>query len=359
MGGNGEGREPNQLYRPFSIALLQGEKDMALFVADKENKRIVRWPLHEECGAAACGGVVVAGEGSLLNGINDLGVDFKICLDKQGHLLVASIGDNFDRVLKFRGDRGVELPVQSLDASVRDVTAGPSGILYILDSDGRRVLKRKEQPGGEIQVTVVAGGDVSGPEAEQLDEAENLFVTLEGCIYVADTGNHRVQRWDLGASAGVTVAGGNGPCGDLNQLDSPRGLAVTADGHIYIADELNHRVVKWSHGQSIGAVVAGGMGRGSEPHQLDQPIDVVLDSRGALYVAEFVNNRVSRWGPSPRPHETLGLLQHSQENIQNALRPVILTHRDQTAEMPPEPPLSASSSFTPGAYVHIVDDDLG
>ena len=37
-----------------------------------------------------------------------------------------------------------------------------------------------------------------------------IAVDATGVIYVADSGNHRIQKWVPGAMAGVTVAGGNG-----------------------------------------------------------------------------------------------------------------------------------------------------
>ena len=53
------------------------------------------------------------------------------------------------------------------------------------------------------------------------------------------------------------MAGGNGAGAATNQLRFPHGLFVSDDGSIYIADTSNHRVVKWEPGVSRGREVAG------------------------------------------------------------------------------------------------------
>ncbi|CAF1689666.1 unnamed protein product, partial [Didymodactylos carnosus] len=38
-----------------------------------------------------------------------------------------------------------------------------------------------------------------------------------------------------------------------DQLDSPQGIYVDGSGSIYIADTNNHRIQKWSRGSSTGS----------------------------------------------------------------------------------------------------------
>ena len=44
----------------------------------------------------------------------------------------------------------------------------------------------------------------------------------------------------------VTVAGGNGQGSLANQFSNPFGVAVDGSRNVYVADTLNHRVQKWS-----------------------------------------------------------------------------------------------------------------
>ena len=62
-------------------------------------------------------------------------------------------------------------------------------------------------------------------------------------------------RW---SQNGVTVAGGNGKGNALNQLYWPDGLDIDDDNQsIVIADTDNHRIVEWQMGASNGKVIAG------------------------------------------------------------------------------------------------------
>ncbi|CAF1274590.1 unnamed protein product [Didymodactylos carnosus] len=54
-------------------------------------------------------------------------------------------------------------------------------------------------------------------------------------------------------------------------------MYVDDDQTIYIADPSNHRIAKWQWGATSGQVVAGGNGQGSGTHQLSDPLDVIVD----------------------------------------------------------------------------------
>ncbi|CAF4191070.1 unnamed protein product, partial [Adineta steineri] len=99
-------------------------------------------------------------------------------------------------------------------------------------------------------------------------------------------------KWKQNA---VTVAGGNGPGNQLNQLNQPRGIHVDNDS-IYIADTDNHRVVRWEFSADKGEIVAGGTGPGHELYQLNFPLDVVLDKeKKYIIICDQRNVRVVQW----------------------------------------------------------------
>jgi sugar lactone lactonase YvrE len=103
---------------------------------------------------------------------------------------------------------------------------------------------------------------------------------------------------------GHTVAGGNGRGSGSNQLANPCGLYVDDDQTVYVTDPLNHRIVKWEWGATSGQVVAGGNGEGSGAHQLSKPADVIFDKeRDSLIICDYQNQRVVRW---PRRNGTSG-----------------------------------------------------
>jgi len=132
-----------------------------------------------------------------------------------------------------------------------------------------------------------------------------IALDASGNIYIADYKNHRIQKWEPGASEGVTVAGGNSEVDNKrnydrsasNQLHNPIGITLDADGNIYIADTGNHRIQKWAPGASEGVTVAGGSWAGFTANQLNGPNDITLDASGNIYIADNRNHRIQKWEP--------------------------------------------------------------
>ena len=91
------------------------------------------------------------------------------------------------------------------------------------------------------------------------------------------------------------MAGGNDVGSELNQLAFPFGIFVDDKQSVYVADFGNHRIVKWDRGATSGQVVAGGNGEGSNEDQLKYPSDVVVDQNGTMYIDDGANRRVQQW----------------------------------------------------------------
>ena len=143
----------------------------------------------------------------------------------------------------------------------------------------------------------MAGGNGSGAGANQLFNPFGIFINGSGNKYVADTYNHRIQRWGENDTVGETVAGGNGFGSANNQLNGPTGIHVDNSGNMYVADQYNHRVQMWTPGATEGVTVAGGNGAGTEANQLYQPWGVFVDGSGNIYVADQNNHRIQKWTP--------------------------------------------------------------
>jgi hypothetical protein len=77
---------------------------------------------------------------------------------------------------------------------------------------------------------------------------------------------------------GTTVAGGYGSGNATNQFSLPYGFYIEEDRQmILIADTYNHRITQWKMGATNGQVVAGGNGMGKRLDQLNEPTDVLVD----------------------------------------------------------------------------------
>jgi hypothetical protein len=69
------------------------------------------------------------------------------------------------------------------------------------------------------------------------------------CVYIADTGNHKIRHFDLRSGFATTFVGGNkgfeDGVGTNAKFDNPQGLALTSDGrYLYVGDTGNKHVRK-------------------------------------------------------------------------------------------------------------------
>ncbi|MFC1800607.1 Ig-like domain-containing protein, partial [Nanoarchaeota archaeon] len=110
--------------------------------------------------------------------------------------------------------------------------------------------------------------------------------------------------WIGGGADGWQTGSGTSLGTDYQSLDSPSGVGVDASGNIYVADTLNNRVSKWdSFGNAVGWLggATNGWQTGAAPaaaddyQSFDSPSDVFVDVSGNIYVADTLNNRVSKW----------------------------------------------------------------
>lgn len=125
-------------------------------------------------------------------------------------------------------------------------------------------------------------------------------------MYVVDCYNHRIQRFAPGSNIGLTVAGFSlGSGASRSELYYPTGISVTPTGTMYILDTSNYRVLKWQVGEPLGYVVAGGRGSGSTFDRIGATYGIFIDSQENIYLSEQTNHRVTFW---TRGNTTAGVL---------------------------------------------------
>ncbi len=133
-------------------------------------------------------------------------------------------------------------------------------------------------------------------------------------LYVVDSGDNRVQTYDLGlTTAHVVVTGSSGGSGS-GQLSSPGGDAVIGT-HLYVADRYNQRVEDFGSisGTSVTPVGSFGTGYGAGPDKFEYPTGIAADPGGHLFIADSNNQRVTEWSlsgswaPTPRTWGGLGV----------------------------------------------------
>lgn len=117
-----------------------------------------------------------------------------------------------------------------------------------------------------------------------------------GNMYIVDRENHRIQSYRSGSNIGTTVAGVTGTAGARrSELSTPYAIQVTSDAIMFILDTYNYRVLRWQVGEPSGIIVAGGRGSGSTLDRQALSYAMFVDSQYNIFISDYGNHRVVRW----------------------------------------------------------------
>jgi sugar lactone lactonase YvrE len=180
----------------------------------------------------------------------------------------------------------------------RRLSVGPGALMVLTDPELDRVVVY--DIAGEQPRKRVSFGE-PGQKPGQLASPHGAAISARGDLFVADTLNHRVQAFDLSATLegwpGRLLRTWGGFGAGPGQLDAPQaGLALppaeAQQKRVFVVDTGNHRVQAFDLDGAPSALVIGG--RGGAPGRLDTPTGVAFDPTGRyLYVSESGNHRVS------------------------------------------------------------------
>jgi tripartite motif-containing protein 71 len=251
-------------------------------------------------------GALQAEWGSYGGGHGQFGPIGGLAADAAGNVYVVDSSHN--RVEKFDssgnfigtwGHRGSELGAFNFGSS-QDYTHPPGGgiavtggYVYVADSGNDRVERFNLEGGEPLQWGTYGSGP--GQFSYPRGVAANA-----GEVIVSDD-NFRLQRFDpAGAYQGSVGSQGTGP----GQFGFPYGVALDAAGNVYVADDLNHRVVKLD--PQLSFLGAWG-GFGSRPGQLAFPRALASDPAGDTYVADTANDRIEVFDTNGNYLRTIGV----------------------------------------------------
>jgi len=161
-----------------------------------------------------------------------------------------------------------------------------SGHVYVADSQNHRIQKFTSS--GQFITKWGSSGSGNG----QLNWPRGIALDSSGNVYVVDSQNHRIQKFTSSGQF-VTKWGSEGS-GD-GQFNLPWGIALDSSGYVYVADTYNHRIQKFT---SSGQFVTKWGSEGSGDGQLNLPWGIALDNSGNVYVVDSQNHRVQKFTSS-------------------------------------------------------------
>jgi DNA-binding beta-propeller fold protein YncE len=222
---------------------------------------------------------------------NPLDSPTDVALDQAGNLYVVDAKNariqKFDqngKSLVMWGKKGAgdgeftfELPTTPTTAGyyAGGVALDALGNVYVADFGNHRI--QKLDPTGNFLMKFGSEGTGDG----QFINPGQIAFDSQGNIYVSDEGRNDVQKFDPDGDF-LLKWGGSGAAD--GQFFNPGGLAVDAQGNVYVAGGENQRVDKFD---SQGAFLLKWGSIGAGDNEFDFPVDVAVDSQGNVYVANF------------------------------------------------------------------------
>lgn len=283
-----------------------------------------------------------------------------IATDRSGNVYVGDNNNGRVQVftndgvwLRSMGQYGTNRTVPGQFNGVGGVAVDSEGNVFAVDVGNYRV--QKFAPDG-TPLTYFGAEDVpnrpgeqtfdSNPRAVAIDAAGDVYVVDRYHVHKFDNNGARLGQWGLAAGAGT------GP----GEFDNPRGIAAGPDGSIWVADTGNARVQRFSTSGEFRGEFGG---RGSEPGQFLQPIGIAPGPNGNLYVGDdfrrdvqvfnsglaFVAAHASAPGANPDTFRPFHLAVDGQQNVfitdsqVNVGERVLKVHdRSDTPPLPPPVP---------------------
>lgn len=300
-----KGSSEGELDNPMDIAL---DDDGKIYVLDSGNQRIVVFDkpgsfirafgsehLNSPFGLAINGSYIYASDtgnhriavfaknGELVKtygergiGRTDLSFPTGLYVDKEGSIWVADSGNN--RIVKLSknlepvsifGDKNVTTKPLGIDIS--------DGLLYVAESTSDRI-NIYDTSTGKFMTSIGA----QGTAATGLKFPEDCCVSSRGDLIVCDTGNNRIQVYNL--SGDHLVSFGNQ--GSL-QLSSPKSVHSSFSGDIIVSDTGNKRVLVMTMGGSLKTII---------DRDFEYPTSAIEDQLGRIWVADPELGKVQIFG---------------------------------------------------------------
>jgi RHS repeat-associated protein len=273
------------------------DKEGDLWVTDTENNRVEEF---------SSGGTFIRQFGTAGTGNGQFKKPTGITIDGSGNIWVVDTGNN--RIEEFTST-GTYVTRFGLSGEGKQYGAyfnAPTGIvyspvnslLYVADSGNNMI--RAFNLYGTIQFRIGPVSGAAGTEPGHFTKPEGVTVDPAGDVWVADTGNSRVQEF---SSTGTFIRQFGSAGSGEEYLHSPKGITIGPEGNVFVADTARGRVVAYS-AAGVRQYQFGSTGSGLQ--NMKTPAALAFDSSSNAFVLDTGNNRVEKWIPAELVHEASG-----------------------------------------------------
>ncbi len=231
--GSGPGSNSSQFYFPYDIFIT----NTLLYVIDFVNHRVQKISLN-------------GSNPSTVLGFSGLASPFYLYVDNNDNIYLSDYSNN--RVLFFASNStnstmvagtGVQGSSNTQLNAPYGIFVNENGTIYIADFGNNRIMKWYS---GATSGIMVAGDGTSGTNSTQLNGPSQIIVDTNDYMYISEYYNSRITRWLPNSNYGECIAACTGTTGTAStQLFNPYSLAFDSDGSLYVSDTLNSRIQKF------------------------------------------------------------------------------------------------------------------